>query len=219
MHTSKILRSQHFRVTDARGAPFSLTDGLTEQDRLGIVSPRYEDGIEGAGGATLAFVTAFYDLQRAREAKSGQPFFIYADYFAFLFGADGHVTGRSQAAPLAAGIGDAYGQLDVWPDDKWVIVRDPTDLWAQIAQRRITHLLLPAASAETLDPIPEMVASQLKAAYCYLLPGQQVGAAAISLALDPEPVQMIAEAVSRLPAESPLHHQTPQRTQRLVVYG
>jgi hypothetical protein len=45
------------------GNAASLTAGLTANDRLGVLSPRYEDAILGAGAAILAFVTAFYDLQ------------------------------------------------------------------------------------------------------------------------------------------------------------
>ena len=45
------------------GNAASLTAGLTANDRLGVLSPRYEDAILGASRAILAFVTAFYDLQ------------------------------------------------------------------------------------------------------------------------------------------------------------
>src|SRR5579872_2321230 len=100
MHTSKILRSAHFRVRDDAGTPVVLTAGLRAEDRLGIVSPCYDDAIMGASGTILAFVTAFYDLQRARAAETGQPFFVYPDYFAFFLGAgggEGALRGRAGA--------------------------------------------------------------------------------------------------------------------------
>ena len=47
-----------------RGTPPSLTAGLTADDRLGVVSPRYEDAIPGASAPILTLVTAFYALPR-----------------------------------------------------------------------------------------------------------------------------------------------------------
>ena len=74
MHTSETLRSPHFRYwrMDAGGrarAGFnSFCADYHEQDRVGVVSPRLEDGVLGAGYALLALTTAFYDAQRARAA-------------------------------------------------------------------------------------------------------------------------------------------------------
>src|SRR5205823_84942 len=147
----------------------SLTAGLSADDRLGMVSPRYEDAILGASAAILAFVTAFYDLQRAHQEETGEPFFVYADYYIFLFGSGGEVRGRAGPAPLEGAVSSAYGWLDIWPEEKWVVVHDVVDLWAQVEARRITHLLLPAHPAIDLGAIPEAVATGLQAVYHYLL--------------------------------------------------
>lgn len=206
MHTSTILRSHHFRIVDEAAEPCDVVAGLTAQDRLGIVSPRYEDGILGASAAILAFITAFYDIQRARQQETGEPFFIYADYFAFLFGDAAGVRGRIAPAPLASGIGEAYGQLDVWPDDKWVVAGNAGDLWAQVRARDITHLLLPLHPAGEIGPIPDVVAAGLKATYRYLMPDERpTGGRVIRIELTAEPLGVIAESISRLPAESPAH--------------
>ena len=103
MHTSTILRSDDFRVTDDHGTPIALTGGLRSDDRLGIISPRYEDALLGASGVILAFVTAFYDIQRARQAETGQPFFIYPDYYAFFLGQSDAVRGQAGTAALGQG--------------------------------------------------------------------------------------------------------------------
>lgn len=217
MHTSKILRSDHFHVVDDREAPANLTAGLTAQDRLGIVSPRYEDGILGASAAILAFVTAFYDLQRAQEAASGEPFFIYADYFAFLFGDAAAVRGRAQPAPLKDAVSAAYGQLDVWPDEKWVVVPGVAELWAQLQSRGITHLLLPAQPDVQLGPVPATIRANLKATYRYLLPGEQSPGATWRIELAGEPLEVIAKAIAYLPAESPAHSYSPAAYQQLIL--
>lgn len=217
MHTSKILRSHHFRVVDDAGTIVHMTADLTAQDRLGVVSPRYEDGISGASAAILLFVTAFYDLQRAQEEASGQPFFAYPDYFAFLFSEGDGVRGLSLPAPLAGGVSAAYGKLDVWPEDKWVVVRDTTNLWTQIQARGITHLLLPAHAAAGLGAIPDAVAARLRATYRYLLPDEQSNGPTLRIELEAEPLEVIAEAVRCLPSESPAHALPGVTYQRLMA--
>lgn len=217
MHTSKVLRSHHFRVVDDTEAVVNLTAGLSTRDRLGIVSPRYEDGILGASAAILTFVTAFYDLQRAQEAATGQPFFIYADYFAFLFADDGGVRGQAQPARLESGVSAAYGELDVWPTEKWVVVQDVDDLWTQVQARQITHLLLPARQAIDLGPVPAPVMAQVKATYHYLLPGEQGTGPTLRIALAPEALEVVAEAIRALPPESPAHVAPLTPYQRLIA--
>lgn len=216
VHTSDILRSNQFRVVDQQGAEVSLTADLTSADRLGVVSPRYEDAILGAGAAILTFVTAFYDLQRARQQETGESFFIYADYFVFFFGENQQVRGQANPAPLEGDVSSAYGWLDVWPHEKWVIVRDAADLWAQVQARGITHLLLPAHPAINLGAAPPAVAAKLKATYRYLLPDERDGDQALRIELAAEPREIVVEAVRRLPAESPAHSVELPAYQRLL---
>jgi len=205
MHTSDVLRSEQFRVVDRAGNDVDITAGLTTDDRLGVVSPHYEDAIVGAGAAILKFVTAFYDLQRARQRETGEPFFIYADYFVFLFGDGQEIIGQAAPSPLEGDVSSAIGWLDVWPEEKWVVVRDMADLWAQIQTRRITHLLLPAHPAVDLGAIPTAVSEGLKGVYHYLLPGDADGEHDLRIVLGAQPREIIAEAVRRLPPDSPAH--------------
>ncbi len=128
MHTSA-LRSDEFQITvDDR--PASIRDvfpGFDEHDRLGIVI-HDELGAAGAGTLILAAVTAFYDRLRA----AGDPFFAYADYFAFHVGAD-HGTLR---------------KLDVYPAHKEVVVANAAEPILQaINDRAVTRLLVPEAPA------------------------------------------------------------------------
>jgi len=223
MHTSTILRTEQFRVEDENGAPVALTDDLRIEHRLGIVSPRYEDAIVGASGIILAFVTAYYDLQRARAAETGQPFFVYPDYFAFVLGApgaDGTVRGQAGAAPLAHGVRDAYGGLDIWPDEKWIVAPNGRRLWQLILAYRITHLLLPADPGPALGAVPEAVQTTIRTMYRYLLPGPAAtGAGLLRLKLASEPVRVIGQAVAYLPDESPAHKALPLTVQRLLRWG
>lgn len=129
MHTTA-LRSDEFAIT-VDGHPAGLSDvfpGFDEHDRLGIVI-HDRLGAAGAGTLILAAVTGFYDRLRA----AGEPFFAYADYFAFHVGAD-HGTLR---------------KLDVWPPHKEVVVaNDAERILEAINDRGVTRLLVPDAPAE-----------------------------------------------------------------------
>jgi hypothetical protein len=128
MHTTG-LRSDEFQTLIA-GRPATITDlfgGFDEHDRLGIVIAD-DHAAAGAAILILAAVTAFYDCLRA----AGEPFFAYADYFAF------HV-GRRRGC---------LRKLDVYPDHKEVVVPADAEAVAQaINDRGITRLLVPDAAA------------------------------------------------------------------------
>lgn len=124
MHTTA-LRSDEFAIT-VDGRPASLEDvfpGFDEHDRLGVVI-HDELGAAGAGTLILAAVTGFYDRLRAE----GQPFFAYADYFAFHVGGD-HGSLR---------------KLDVWPPHKEVVLANNAEqILEAINDRGVTRLLVP----------------------------------------------------------------------------
>jgi hypothetical protein len=124
MHTTGLSRHD-FRIEIA-GAPAPVEDlfpGFDEHDRLGVVITS-DDGARGAATLILATVTGFYDRLRA----AGEPFFAYADYFAF------HVGDRR----------GNLGQLDIWPDHKEVVVpSDAEALLEAINDRGVTRLLVP----------------------------------------------------------------------------
>jgi hypothetical protein len=134
VHTT-VLRSQDFAIAvDGKAATLDdVFPGFDGHDRLGIVI-HHRLGAAGAGSLILAAVTAFYDHLR----DTGEPFFAYADYFAFHVGAD-HGTLR---------------KLDVYPAHKEVTVANEAELILQaINDRGVTRLLVPqAASAAPAAP-------------------------------------------------------------------
>jgi hypothetical protein len=145
MHTTA-LRSEEFAIT-VDGRPASLDDvfpGFDEHDRLGIVV--HEDlGAAGAGSLVLAAVTGFYDGVRA----AGEPFFAYADYFAFHVGAD-HGTLR---------------KLDVWPPHKEVVLsNDAEQILQAINDRGVTRLLVPDAPPDRPHTEPALERETLHSA-------------------------------------------------------
>jgi hypothetical protein len=164
MHTTT-LRSDEFAIT-IDGHPASLEDvfpDFDEHDRLGIVVHE-QLGAAGAGSLILAAVTAFYDRLRA----AGEPFFAYADYFAFHVGAD-HGTLR---------------KLDVWPAHKEVVVpNDAERILEAINDRGVTRLLAPAAAAGANPAQPDLeretrhsALRRIRTALIYSPTGQTPGA-------------------------------------------
>jgi hypothetical protein len=141
MHTTG-LRSHDFAITVA-GEPATLDDvfpGFDARDRLGIVIHQ-RLGAAGAGSLILAAVTAFYDHLRA----TGEPFFAYADYFAFHVGADR----------------GSLRKLDVYPAHKEVVVPNAAEPILQaINDRGVTRLLVPesppATDAAAAPPKPAL---------------------------------------------------------------
>ncbi len=140
VHTTS-LRSHDFQLAIA-GAAASLEDvlpGFDEHDRLGIVITT-DQGARGVAMLVLAAVTGFYDRLRA----GGEPFFAYADYFAF------HVGARR---------GDLR-QLDVWPPHKEVVVAgDAEAVLRAVNDRGVTRLLVPDGHPGSPALAPETVAS------------------------------------------------------------
>lgn len=121
MHTSSRLTSSDFgfrsiSVEGVREVEFGdFAPGYHVLDRVGIVSPGIGDGIRHSGCAILALTTAFYDDLRSRQ----DAFFAYPQHFAFIdVNEDGALGGRGRLAPDV--IGGPWGNLDVWPDNKWV---------------------------------------------------------------------------------------------------
>ncbi len=123
MHTSRVLAARDFEYWKCGGngltsVPFKeFCPDYVESDRTGIVSPCLEDGILHASYAILALTTAFYDAWRAR----GDDFFIYPQHFAILDVSEKGVnTGSGRLTLDKERLGWPWGNLDVWPDSKWV---------------------------------------------------------------------------------------------------
>jgi len=135
MHTTG-LRTHDFEITvDGRTAALDdVFPGFDEQDRLGIVIHDHL-GAAGAGSLILAAVTAFYDQLRA----GGEPFFAYADFFAFHVGAD-HGTLR---------------KLDVYPAHKEVTVDNDAERILDEVMAEMPPTIAPGA-ATTLMTDPDV---------------------------------------------------------------
>jgi hypothetical protein len=137
MHTTG-LRSEEFQITVAgREADIeAVLPGFTEHDRLGIVI--HDDlAAAGAGSLILAAVTAFYDRLRA----TGEPFFAYADYFAFHVGADRGTLRK----------------LDIYPAHKEVVLaNDAERILEAINDRGVTRLLVPDPPPAAVPPDPAL---------------------------------------------------------------
>jgi hypothetical protein len=124
MHTTKVLQAADFQYwhVDANGhrAPIDFAAFCPQyhiQDRVGVIVPQLDTGVDQTGYALLALTTAFYDVLRQRHTQ----FFDYPHHFAFLdVTADGIATygRRVQIAPEA--LGGPWGALDVWPDSNWI---------------------------------------------------------------------------------------------------
>lgn len=164
MHTTA-LRTDAFQIT-VDGRPATLDDvfpGFDQHDRLGVVI-HDRLGAAGAGSLILAAVTAFYDGLRA----AGEPFFAYADFFAFHVGAD-HGTLR---------------KLDVYPAHKEVVVaNDAEQILEAINDRGVTRLLVPDGPLDAEPPDPALeretlhsAQRRIRSALVYSPTGQTAGA-------------------------------------------
>ena len=124
MHSS-FLRGSDFNHT-YRGKQLPHAEYFTDfrnTERLGVFSP---DRFSVIGAATLimAYVTAFYDRYRERQAE----FFAYPDFFTFQL-----------QQPVAN-----YGMFDVWPHHKNVFLGgDQNERAAAITDRGVNILLVP----------------------------------------------------------------------------
>src|SRR3954471_5596054 len=94
----------------------------------------------GASALLMCAVTAFYDVQRARD----EDFFIYPDYFVFHVG---HKLG-------------SHNRFDIWPPHKEVVVADePEELLRAINDRGVTRLVVEDGAPGEGAFAPETLAS------------------------------------------------------------
>lgn len=202
MHTSKLLRAtdfQYWRLTEGERTSIDFEEFWSdyhELDRVGVISPCLEDGILYAGDALLALTTAFYDVLRARETD----FFDYPQHFAFIGASEGVVHTRGERLPMDR-IGTGWGNLDVWPDSKWIPTQGSVaGMLKKIHDFQINRLFLPhgfkPGSEELLLPAyaRKMLATRLKAVYYYNTPVPNV---------EIRGSQQVADLVRRSVAEFP----------------
>jgi hypothetical protein len=169
VHSSE-LRSEQFEVAiGGRAArPVDLFPNFDEGSRIGLVV-RDDFGAVGASGLLLAAITAFYDIQRARNPGG---FFRYPDYFLFHVG---RIRGN-------------HMMLDVFPDHKEVVVADdPEIILRAVNDRGITHLVVPDGEARAPDFRPQTVngaANRIEGALIYA-PDGRVGGADVAILGNP----------------------------------
>ena len=178
MHTSKLLKSsdfQYWQLTDDSRISVDFGTFCPDYhalDRVGVISPCFEDGILHTGDALLALTTAFYDVLRSQ----GTDFFDYPQHFAFI-GTSGDVIHTHGARVPIDQIGTGWGNLDVWPDSKWITTpRSATGMLKQIFDFQINRLFLPHSFKPGCDEslLPayarKMLSTRLKIVYYYNTP-------------------------------------------------
>ena len=231
MHTSQALRSSHFEYrrpeVDERVAFSAFCADYHEQDRVGVVSPRLEDGVLHTAYALLALTTAFYDVQRA----SGRDFFIYPQHFAVI-GQDpsdaapahgrngpgdklGIATGagRLDLTLDEAGIGGAWAWIDVWPGSNWhTAAMTPAAMLKKVFDLHINRLFWPqdytpdsrseqaTENGESVDPpLPDYARRMLRTRLKSVY-YYNTSAPTIEICADQPAVDIVQFSVDKLPA-------------------
>ena len=156
MHTSHILDRGHFGFTRNGGTADATTlfPDYHSQDRIGVVAPVYEEGLECCGGTVLALTTLFYDAQRA----SGRNFFTYPQHFCVLaWNAEGVRIRRGHVKATRNTVGQAWCKLDVWPDNRW-LAADPTPaaMLKAVFDHQLNRLFWPAGFWPKADAAPAL---------------------------------------------------------------
>ncbi len=230
MHTSRRLISSNFQFwqqTSSGAQPVDLAlfcPNYHEQDRVGVVSLRLEDGVLQTSYALLALTTAFYDQLRARSTD----FFDYPQHFAFVGAEGASVRVGEGLLPLnREKLWDAWSWLDVWPDAKWVPApATASGMLQRVFEYQINRIFWP----RTLKPGPnetplpsyawQMLKTSLKAVYYY---GESYGEDAqvtvgeqVEIRVMPEIDEVVQESLDRLPA--PVDVTAVQRARTVQSY-
>jgi hypothetical protein len=176
MHTSHILTSGDFQYWRKEQGALVPTDfdacfpDYQRADRIGVVSPRLEDGVLHTRYALLAATTTFYDGLRAR----GGEFFDYPYHFAFCDMTAESVATRCGRQLLDATTFGAWSGLDVWPESQWIRASGRVEgMLRQVFAWQINCLFwpehfMPAAHVEPLPAYTQsLLAARLKTVYYY----------------------------------------------------
>lgn len=174
MHTSKILRANHFEYRCVSGGESSPVDFETlfpdynTLDRLGIVSVPFEGGLRHTGLAVLAWTTAFYDAMRATHPDG---FFNYPQHYLFYMVGDHGIVAENEVTDEAM---KGWSHLDVWPECKRVASPSSiSGIVENIFTYEINRLLWPCSltAAEDNGILPDhmkrMLRTRMKAIYLY----------------------------------------------------
>jgi len=208
MHTSSLLTSSDFAYWRLEAGVATPTDFAAlfpdyhELDRVGVISPRLEDGVCFTGASLLALTTSFYDIQRAK----GETFFNYPQHFALIGGAGDTVWTHQGLVPKTEPLlGYTWGNLDVWPDTNW-FVAPPTaaGMLQQVFALQINRLFLPEnLPLEGSGPrLPaygrSLLCSRLKSVFLYGATSPNTRIQALARAND-----VLTKSATRLPGDAP----------------
>ena len=207
MHTSKVLNATDFQYWSLPAQSQVAVEFSTfcpqyhTLDRVGIVSPTFEEGLRYTAYALLALATAFYDVLRAQSAD----FYDYPHHFAFLAV---HPTGvRTRAGYLLldhAAMGAPWGGLDVWPDSNWIAAPDSAaGMLKKVFDWQISRLFWPEnirAEEEGLrlpGHVRALLRTRLKTVYYY-----HTTAPTVAIQATQQVEDMVQRSLARLPNQT-----------------
>lgn len=210
MHTSKILKAEHFTFA-VRGPDGGWRDttfdafcpGWHPQDRVAVVAPQADVAVWSTAAAMLALTTRYYDHHRS----SGRGFFDYPQHFVVMGERDGGIVTAEGVLPLDQGkAGEPWSQLDVWPGNKWhYAAPHPAAMLKVVFDLQIDRVLwpakffdLPQGAAPLLPEYAErMLRTHLKQVWVY-----QSADPSWRLSMDVAAVEVLAPVVRAIPGWS-----------------
>ncbi len=210
MHTSERITQSDFvyrRQQDSKSEVLSFSEAYPDyhpQDRVGLISPRFEDGLFGLAGAVLGLATGFYDCLRSK----GGEFFNYPQHHVFIGGRDvigvrdARVHTRNGDRDLTnQEMGSAWGWLDVWPETNWHLCpATPAGMLEAAFRHQVNRLFWPASFMPgTVDkPLPHyayrLLLGRMKSVWYYDCEDGSLEVRASGSAAD-----VIRESLERLP--------------------
>ena len=219
MHTSERIRQSDFvyrRRQDSNSKVLSFSEAYPDyhsQDRVGLVSPRLEDGVFGLAGAVLGLATGFYDCLRSK----GGEFFNYPQHHVLIGGRDARVHTRKGDRDLSVPeMGSAWGWLDVWPETNWHLCpATPAGMLEAAYRLQVNRLFWPASfmPAEVDKPLShyacKLLRGRLKSVWYY---GSEDGN--LEVRASGAAAEVIRESLERLPRGSAEKHNDVENTSR-----
>ena len=177
MHTSERIDQSDFvyrRLSVSEDDILSFDEAYPDyhrQDRVGIVSPQFEDGISGTASAILSLATGFYDCLRSSQ----ETFFDYPQHLVFIGsqGSDAITYGKENRLSLE-NCGRSWGWLDVWPATNWNLCpATPESMLDAVYRNQINRVFWPASflPVEVENPLSnyaqKLLNSRLKSVWYY----------------------------------------------------
>ena len=204
MHTSARITQSDFvyrRRQDSKSEVLSFSEAYPDYhplDRVGLVSPRLEDGVFGLAAAVLGLATGFYDCLRSK----GDEFFNYPQHHAFIGGRESRVHTRNGDKDLSIPeMGSAWGWLDVWPETNWHLCpATPEDMLEAVFRHQVNRVFWPASfmPGEVDNPLShyayKLLSGRLKSVWYYDCEDGNLEVLASGSAAD-----VIRESLERLP--------------------